>query len=71
MTLAQRLRAARESAGLTLAQVGAACGVSRQYVHRLESGVHVPSAELLRLLCAALRVSADELLELPRRKPVR
>lgn len=66
MTLGTRLRAARERAGLTQAQVGEALHVSRQYVHRLEAGDHEPTAGTLRALCLALGCSADSILGLPR-----
>lgn len=42
MTVAQRIKAARTGAGLTLAKVGAACGVSAQAVARWEEGSSEP-----------------------------
>jgi DNA-binding XRE family transcriptional regulator len=64
VTIGARLRAARERAGLTLAQVGERCGLARQHVHRYEAGEQEPGAAALRALCVALEVSADLVLGL-------
>jgi tetratricopeptide (TPR) repeat protein len=53
-----RLRAARESAGLSQRQL-AFPGCSPAYISRIESGVRIPSLQLLRELGRRLGVSAD------------
>lgn len=62
--LGARLQRAREARGLTLEQLGELLGVQRQAVSRYERGGHDPSAGMLRRLCVALEVSADDLLGL-------
>ena len=66
MTLARRLREAREKAGLLPHDIP---GVSAQAVRDYESDRGVmPGAEAISALCDALEVSADWLLDLrPRR----
>lgn len=69
MTLGARLRAARERAGLTLAQVAERSGAHLQAVYRIEAGKMDPTASRLAALCRALGVSADAMLGLrPRRR---
>lgn len=46
----------RESAGLTLADLGDAAGLSRQRVHQLEAGTHRPRWDEVQALAAALDV---------------
>lgn len=58
--LAQRLRAARERAGLSQRQL--ALGIcTPAYVSRLEKGERIPSLQLLRQLAERLGADADEL----------
>lgn len=56
---APRLAALRESAGLSLADLGDAAGLSRQRVHQLEAGTHRPSWAEVQALAAALDVSTE------------
>lgn len=53
------LRLARLFGGLTLEEVAGQVGKTRQYLHKLETGQSVPSAQLLVDLAAALKVEAD------------
>lgn len=59
-----RLRAAREAAGLTQSQLSAISGVGIQQIHRYENGKGDASVSGLKRLAAQLRVSADYLLGL-------
>ena len=64
MKLVQLLREARRRAGLTQAELAKRAGVPQSTVGRIESGVRVPSTELLeRLIRAAgfeIRVALGE-----------
>ncbi len=64
MTLVQLLREARKRSGLSQAELAKRAGVPQSTVGRIESGVRVPSTELLeRLIRAAgfeLRVALGE-----------
>lgn len=59
-----RIRRARRALGLSQAALGAAVGIDQPRVSRLEKGVTVVSADLLRRLAGALGVSVDWLLSL-------
>ena len=52
-TFARRLRALRESAGLSVYALAQQSGVSRQYLGELERGEKEPSLEVARKLAAA------------------
>lgn len=52
--LTNTLRAAREAAGLTQAQLAEAIGVSRKTVNTVENGVFVPSTVIALKLAAVL-----------------
>lgn len=56
---AATLKSLREAAGLTLADLGDAAGLSRQRVHQLEAGTHRPSWAEVQALAAALDVSTE------------
>lgn len=56
---APTLKALRESAGMTLADLGDAAGLSRQRVHQLEAGTHRPRWDEVQAIAAALGVSTD------------
>ena len=53
------LRLARLFGGLSLEDVAAGVGKTRQYLHKLETGQTTPSAQLLVALASTLRVEAD------------
>jgi transcriptional regulator with XRE-family HTH domain len=68
MALAERIRKAREKAGMTLDQLARAAGVSKTYVWELEQdaeGAKKPSAELLLKIANALSITLADLMELP------
>ncbi len=60
-----RLRALRQQAGSTLADLSAATGISVSTLSRLESGQRKPTLELLLPLARAHRVPLDELVDAP------
>lgn len=62
MNLGSRIAVHRKKAGLSQEALAAQLGVSRQAVSRWENGEASPDIEKLRMLCAALSVSADVLL---------
>ena len=55
------LKVWREYRGLTLAQLGNACGVSAAVLSQIETGKREPSVSLLKKLAEALRVDMDDL----------
>lgn len=59
------IRSARLARGLTLAEVGTALGVTRQYVYSLESGRRNPGRKHLAKLAEVLGLQLSDLL--PRR----
>jgi transcriptional regulator with XRE-family HTH domain len=62
-TFGQRLRALRESAGLSVAQLAERIGSPRMTIHRLESGERLPGWEMVCRLAAALDVSTEKFRE--------
>lgn len=58
------LRAAREAAGLTQADLAATLDVSRQTVISLEQGRYLPSLELALRLARRFNQSVEQLFEL-------
>ena len=52
-TVGEKIRWARTRAGLSLDRLGEAVGTSRQHLIRLESGKHVPRADLLERIAEA------------------
>ena len=68
-----RLKAARESKGLSHSDLHRITGVSRMVISKYESGQNKPGAREIRLLCDALEVSPNQLIygtEEPLRKSV-
>ena len=61
-SIGERLRAARDRAGLTLDQMAEASGLSKAHLSRLESGERQPSIAALLDLSAALGVQVNALL---------
>jgi len=51
--ISDRIKTAREDAGLTQQQLEEATGLSQSHISRLENGVHSPSAVTLKKLAAA------------------
>ena len=64
----QRLREARENAGLNKSELAREIFVRYDSILRWEAGTHIPSADNIALLCEALNVSADWLLGLSDKK---
>jgi len=58
---ANKLKEARERKGLTQAEVGAAVGVQKAAISKIECGIGLPSAETLARLCALYEVGITEL----------
>ena len=59
------LRAIREQAGLTQAEVARRVGVTRQTLIAIEQGKYSPTLELAFQLARVFRVSLDELFDYP------
>jgi putative transcriptional regulator len=59
--LANRLREAREAAGLTQAELAERIGVSRKTVNTVEIGVFVPSTVIALKLAGALGCAVEDL----------
>jgi transcriptional regulator with XRE-family HTH domain len=60
-TFGQRLRAAREAAGLSQARLADAAGMHPNAVARLERGERHPSWHTVQLLATALDISTEQL----------
>jgi transcriptional regulator with XRE-family HTH domain len=54
-----RLRRARDSLGLTQAQLGERVGISQPYVAQIEGGYCVPPVRTLVPVCRALNLSVE------------
>ena len=59
------IKAARQALGLTLAELGSALGVTRQYVYAWEAGRRNPSRKYLRALAEVLGLQVTDLLPQP------
>lgn len=71
-TIGEAARTARESLGLTQAQVAKTAGISAQVYGRLERGGMMPSVPTLRRIAVALGMEPGELLGMsPREVPAR
>jgi len=62
----ERLRRERDKAGMSLAQLAEATGITKAYLVRLENEPSNPSLQLLARLAEALDVTAADLLGGPR-----
>lgn len=60
--LAANIRSARESAGMTVAALAEASGVSRAMISKIERGEAQPTAVLLARLSGALELTLSELI---------
>ena len=65
MKVHEKIAGLRRATGLTQERLGALLGVSPQAVSKWENAECLPDLALLPDLCRALRVSADELLDIP------
>lgn len=61
MSFGDRLRVARQSAGLTQADLGAATGVSNSYIAHLEKGRRAPTVQIVETLEDRLRLAPGTL----------
>mgnify|MGYP002675162113 FL=1 len=59
---AVRLRELREARGLTQRQASERCTLSKNMIHRYETGEREPKASTLRLLAGFYQVSVDYIL---------
>lgn len=62
--VADRIKALRESSGMTQTAVGTALGISRAAVNAWEMGISVPSTQYVAQLAELFAVSSDYLLGL-------
>jgi transcriptional regulator with XRE-family HTH domain len=62
-TFAERLKALRESAGLTQAALAERAGMNPFGVAKLEQGVREPTWATVQALCKALNISCEEFLD--------
>ena len=62
--LGARIRAAREAAEMTQADLGRACSVAPNTIARIERGEQEPASLLLGAIAQALSVTSDHLLGL-------
>ncbi len=53
------IRAQRELANLSLRQLAEVAKISNPYLSQIERGIHKPSADVLKNIAAALRISAE------------
>ncbi len=53
------IRAQRELANLSLRQLADVAKISNPYLSQIERGIHKPSADVLKNIAAALRISAE------------
>lgn len=59
-----KIRYFRELRGLNQKELASRIGVSNSRISNWEQGINRPDADILVLLCQALEVSADELLDM-------
>ncbi|ARQ69164.1 helix-turn-helix domain-containing protein [Streptomyces marincola] len=61
-SIGQRIRSARERRGRSQAAIAGLCGITEDYLSRIERGLKTPSVGVLRALARELTVSVAELL---------
>lgn len=66
MELHEKIKGLREDHDLTLKEVAEILNTSTQYYQKYEKGKHPIPVHHLRTLCLFYRVSADDLLDLPK-----
>jgi DNA-binding XRE family transcriptional regulator len=60
--LGERVKAARLGRGMTMAELAAACGLTKGFISQVESGSSNPSLNTLRNIAAALQIPVSALL---------
>jgi transcriptional regulator with XRE-family HTH domain len=65
MNIAEKLREARLSIGLTQTQVEEMSGVNKRTISNYECGVSKPDVETLSKLCSLYKISSDEIISVP------
>jgi transcriptional regulator with XRE-family HTH domain len=55
------IRAQREMANLSLRQLAEIAKISNPYLSQIERGLHKPSADVLKNLASALKISAEQM----------
>jgi transcriptional regulator with XRE-family HTH domain len=68
-TFADRLRAARERAGITPYRLAQVSGITKQAISRLEAGNTQPTWETVQALARALGVSCEAFVTAPAGQP--
>lgn len=63
-TLGEVIRRQRERAELPMRQLATMVGISNPYLSQIERGLRAPSEQVLHAIAAALRTTADGLLDL-------
>jgi len=63
--LLNTLKALRQGAGLTQAQLADKIGVSRKTINTVENGIFIPSTILALKLAKALDANVEDLFQLP------
>jgi len=66
--LGEELRKAREKAGISQEELAHRADISRQYVSLLELDKKSPTVDVLMRLCAAMDISAGEVIRRVERK---
>ena len=64
--LRSRLREVRLEVGLTQAELAERVGVSRKTINTVENGVFIPSTVLALRLARTLRMTVEQLFQLPK-----
>ncbi len=63
MTLGEKLRTLRAISGWTQPECAERIGIEQSYLSKLENDKSIPSAEIFDALCAAYKVSPDEVIK--------
>lgn len=66
MELHEKIRGLREDNDLTQKQIAELLNTSTQYYQKYEKGLHPLPVQHLKTLCLFYKVSADDLLDLPK-----
>lgn len=64
-TVAERIKSARERAGLSRGELARMSGLSRTGVYFIENAIHIPTRRTVERIAIALRVNVRELWRKP------